>query len=187
MDGILLSELITKGKNELTKTFNLTEKMAERLIEYLKDKNKLFELETIFPDDQIIIELNLDGKYYPLDKLSPGQRATALLLLLFIMEDRILILDQPEEDLDNRFIYEDVVKELRTLKGKRQIIIATHNANIPVIGDSELIIVLDKQEGACKIVDKGSVDKETIKEHVKRIMEGGEEAFRRRAEKYGRI
>jgi ABC-type bacteriocin/lantibiotic exporter with double-glycine peptidase domain len=103
------------------------------------------------------------------------------------MEDRILILDQPEEDLDNRFIYEDVVKELRTLKGKRQIIIATHNANIPVIGDSELIIVLDKQEGACKIVDKGSVDKETIKEHVKRIMEGGEEAFRRRAEKYGRI
>jgi chromosome segregation protein len=187
MDGILLSELITKGKNELTKTFDLTEKMAERLIEYLKDKNKLFELETIFPDDQIIIELNLDGKYYPLDKLSPGQRATALLLLLFIMEDRILILDQPEEDLDNRFIYEDVVKELRTLKGKRQIIIATHNANIPVIGDSELIIVLDKQEGTCKIVDKGSVDKETIKEHVKRIMEGGEEAFRRRAEKYGRM
>jgi ABC-type cobalamin/Fe3+-siderophores transport system ATPase subunit len=187
IDGILLSDLIAKGKNELIKAFNLTEKMAERIIEYLKDKNKLFELETIFPDDQIIIELNVDEKYYPLDKLSPGQRATALLLLLFIMEDRILILDQPEEDLDNRFIYEDVVKELRALKGKRQIIIATHNANIPVIGDSELIIVLDKQEGICKIVDKGSVDKEIIKEHVKRIMEGGEEAFRRRAEKYGRI
>jgi DNA repair ATPase RecN len=76
---------------------------------------------------------------------------------------------------------------LRNLKSKRQIITATHNANIPVVGDSELIIVLDKQEEKCQIVDMGSIDKESIKEQVKRIMEGGEEAFKRRAEKYGGI
>ncbi|MGQ9848287.1 MAG: AAA family ATPase, partial [Bacteroidales bacterium] len=187
IDGILISDYIASGKDEIMEKFGLTDKMAERLIEYLKDKNKLFELETLFPEDLIEIELNVDGKLIPLHKLSPGQRATALLLLMFIMEDRILILDQPEEDLDNRFIYEDVVHILRELKGVRQIIIATHNANIPVIGDSELIVVLDKQEEQCKLIDKGAVDKQSIKEHVKKIMEGGEEAFIRRAEKYGGI
>ena len=130
---------------------------------------------------------NVDGKFITLDKLSPGQKATALLLLMFAMEDRILILDQPEEDLDNRFIYEDVVRILRDIKSGRQIITATHNANIPVIGDSELIVVLDKQEEQCKLVDRGAVDKQSIKQQVKRIMEGGEEAFIKRAEKYGGI
>jgi len=187
VDGILISDVIIKGKNEIREKFNLTDKMADRLIEYFKDKNKLFEFETLFPDDLIEIELNVDGKFIPLAKLSPGQKATALLLLMFIMEDRILILDQPEEDLDNRFIYEDVVNILRGLKGKRQIICATHNANIPVIGDSELIVVLDKQEEQCKLINRGSIDKPGIKEDVKRIMEGGEEAFRKRAEKYGGI
>jgi len=187
IDGILISDFISSGKDKIMEKFNLTDKMAERLIEYIKDKNKLFELETLFTEDLIEIELDLDGKLIPLHKLSPGQKATALLLLMFILEDRILILDQPEEDLDNRFIYEDVVHILRGLKGGRQIITATHNANIPVIGDSELIVVLDKQEEQCKLIDKGSVDKQSTKEYVKRIMEGGEEAFKRRAEKYGGI
>jgi len=187
VDGILISDFIASGKDRIIEKFNITDKMAERLIEYLKDKNRLFEFETLFPEDLIEIELNVDGKLIPLHRLSPGQRATALLLLMFIMEDRILILDQPEEDLDNRFIYEDVVHILRGLKGGRQIITATHNANIPVIGDSELIVVLDKQEEQCKLVDRGSIDKQTIKEDVKKIMEGGEEAFIRRAEKYGGI
>ncbi|MHA1215545.1 MAG: TrlF family AAA-like ATPase [Candidatus Hodarchaeales archaeon] len=187
IDGILISDFIASGKGKIMEKFNLTDKMAERLIEYFKDKNKLFELETLFPDDLIKIELNIDEKFIALDKLSPGQKATALLLLMFAMEDRILILDQPEEDLDNRFIYEDIVRILRDIKGGRQIITATHNANIPVIGDSELIVVLDKQEEQCKLVDRGSVDKQSIKEQVKRIMEGGEEAFIRRAEKYGGI
>jgi ATPase subunit of ABC transporter with duplicated ATPase domains len=187
VDGILISDFIASGKAKIMEKFNLTDKMAERLIEYLKDKNKLFELETLFPEDLIEIELDVEGKFTSLAKLSPGQKATALLLLMFIMEDRILILDQPEEDLDNRFIYEDVVHILRGLKGGRQIITATHNANIPVIGDSELIVVLDKQEEQCKLIDRGSIDKQTIKEDVKKIMEGGEEAFIRRAEKYGGI
>ncbi len=187
IDGVLISDFIVNGKEKIMDKFNLTDKMAERLIEYLKDKNKLFELETLFSEDLIEIELDVEGKFTPLTKLSPGQKATALLLLMFTMEDRILILDQPEEDLDNRFIYEDVVHILRSLKGKRQIISATHNANIPVIGDSELIVVLDKKEEQCKLIDKGSIDKQSIKEYVKRIMEGGEEAFRRRAEKYGGI
>lgn len=187
IDGVLLSDFIAEGKEKIIEKFNITDRMGDKLIEYFKDKIRLFELETLFPDDLIEIELNVDGKFIHLGKLSPGQKATALLLLMFIMEDRILILDQPEEDLDNRFIYEDVVNILRNLKGKRQIITATHNANIPVIGDSELIVVLEKEEEQCKLIDKGSIDKQSTKEYVKRIMEGGEEAFIRRAVKYGGI
>ncbi len=187
IDGLLLSEYFQEGKEKIMEKFALTENMAEKLIAWFNDEERLFELETLFPEDKIIIKLKVNNEYKELEKLSDGQKATALLLLLFAQEDRILILDQPEEDLDNRFIYEDVVKILRDYKSKRQFIIATHNANIPVIGDSEQIIVLESEEDRCKIVDTGSVDKMSIRNHVKNIMEGGEEAFRLRVEKYGGI
>mgnify|MGYP001773360488 CR=1 FL=1 len=188
IDGILLSDYIERGEEKLQEEFGLTEAMAKRLREFFSQEEKKFELETIYPEDKIIVELKVNEEFKPISELSVGQKATALLLLLFAYENRILLLDQPEEDLDNRFIYEDVVKILREFKNKRQIIVATHNANIPVIGDSELIIVLEAEKGErCKIIDKGSVDKESIKEHIKHIMEGGEEAFKLRAEKYGGV
>jgi len=105
--------------------------------------------------------------------------------LLFSQEKRILIVDQPEEDLDNRFIYDDIVVMLREMKGKRQLIFATHNANIPVLGDSEQIFVLDVESDQCKIRNSGSIDKISITEDIKKIMEGGEEAFKKRIQKYG--
>jgi len=185
IDGLLLSDFVKEGWEKLRDEFDLTDTMAQKLYEYLK-KN-IYDLETLFPEDLIEIKLKVGDNYKSLDELSAGQKATALLLLLFAQEGRITILDQPEEDLDNRFIYEDIVKILRKLKGRRQLIIATHNANIPVLGDAEQIIVFDTQKGCCNIVDRGSIDKKTIRSHVKEIMEGGKEAFRRRAEKYGGI
>jgi len=188
IDGLLLSDYIHEGKEKIIEKLGLTENMSDKFTNWFSNEEKLFELETLFPEDKIIIKLKVDGDFKDIERLSDGQKATALLLLLFAQEDRILILDQPEEDLDNRFIYEDVVKILRDYKSMRQFIIATHNANIPVIGDSEQIIVLESEEGRrCKIVDTGSVDKASIRNHVKNIMEGGEEAFRLRAEKYGGI
>jgi hypothetical protein len=71
------------------------------------------------------------------------------------------------------------------MKGKRQLIFATHNANIPVLGDSEQVFVLDAEANQCKIKDFGSIDKTSITENIKKIMEGGEEAFRKRIQKYG--
>jgi chromosome segregation protein len=187
IDGILLSKYIQEGCPKLQEDFNLTIPMAIRLTEWFKDKEKLYTLETIYPEDKIEIYLKINNEYKIINKLSIGQKATALLLLLFAQENRIIILDQPEEDLDNRFVYEDVVKILREMKGKRQLFIATHNANIPVLGDSELILVLDTKDDRCYISNKGSIDKTDIKTDVKSIMEGGEEAFRIRAEKYGGI
>ena len=188
IDGVDISQVIENGIDEIKKEYGLTDTMARRLHNwFMEEKSKLYKLQTLFPEDVIDIELNVEGEYKQLDKLSAGQKATAILLLLFAQEDRILILDQPEEDLDNRFIYDDIVKILRKMKGKRQMIIATHNANIPVLGDSELILVLDAKENKCCVIDEGSIDKKSIQQHVKSIMEGGEEAFRRRAEKYGDI
>jgi len=187
IDGLLLSEYIQKRKEKLIEKLRLTEIMAEKLVSWFSDEERLFELETLFPEDRIIIKLKINDNFKDIKRLSDGQKATALLLLLFAQEDRILILDQPEEDLDNRFIYEDVVKILRDYKSRRQFVIATHNANIPVIGDSEQIIVLESEGSMCKVIDTGSVDKKSIRNHVKNIMEGGEEAFKLRAEKYGSI
>ncbi|MCL0078990.1 hypothetical protein M1O56_04935 [Dehalococcoidia bacterium] len=187
VDGLLLSEYIDEGEDKLKKEFEFTDAMAKRFAEYFSQDRIRFKLETIYPQDRITIELKVNEEFKPIEDLSVGQKATALLLLLFAYENRILIFDQPEEDLDNRFIYEDVVKILREFKGKRQLIAATHNANIPVIGDSELIVVLEAAKDNCKVVDKGSADKNSIKQHIKHIMEGGEEAFKLRIEKYGGI
>lgn len=186
VDGILLSEIILKGKVELINTFGLTDAMASRVTDWFQNKQKLFELEKLFPEDKISLFLRIDDDYKEFDKLSAGQKATALLILLFTQEDRILIIDQPEEDLDNRFIFDDVVSILRSLKRKRQIILATHNANIPVLGDSEQIFVLEADnEKGCVLANNGSIDNKSITESIKNIMEGGEEAFRLRIEKYG--
>ena len=185
IDGIELSEAIAEGIEKIKKLFGLTDTMAGRIINWFSEKEKLYELETIFPDDKIIIKLKVVDGYSELSKLSAGQKATALLILLFAQDDRILIIDQPEEDLDNRFIYEDVVKILREIKSKRQIILATHNANIPVLGDADQTIVLDASSETCKVANYGSIDKKTITDDIKSIMEGGDEAFRRRIEKYG--
>ncbi len=185
IDGIEISRYISLGKDKIQETFGLTDSMAQRLIGWFTDDERLFKLETLLPDDKILIKLKVEGIYKELSTLSAGQKATALLILLFAQENRILLIDQPEEDLDNRFIYEDVVKILREIKSNRQVILVTHNANIPVLGDAEQVFVLDASNNECSIVDNGSIDKISITQNIKSIMEGGEEAFKRRIEKYG--
>ncbi len=185
IDGIELSKLISFGKDKVIEKLGLTEAMTERFMSWFSDNEKLYKLENLFPDDKIIIKLKIEDTYKEINSLSAGQKATALLILLFAQENRILIIDQPEEDLDNRFIYEDVVKILREIKNNRQIILVTHNANIPVLGDAEQVFVLDASNNECSIINAGSIDKNSIAQNIKSIMEGGEEAFKRRIEKYG--
>lgn len=191
-DGIALAEAVLTGSEELVKRFALTSGMADRLVKWITmDQSRLFELETFIPHDSLQIKLKVDDQYRSLEVLSVGQRATAILLLLFALEGRVLILDQPEDDLDNRFVYEDIVQILREQKGmtdqkkRRQVIAATHNANIPVIGDAELVLALDVRENRAAVIGRASIDDLSVRELVKEIMEGGEEAFLRRAMKYG--
>jgi len=122
-----------------------------------------------------------------LEDLSKGQRATALLLLLLGASESPLIIDQPEDDLDNRFVYDGVVQRLRDLKGKRQIIVSTHNANIPVLGDAELVIGLDGNgSNSWPIKDGiGSLDNAEIRCLAEDLLEGGRTAFEARQHLYG--
>jgi hypothetical protein len=123
--------------------------------------------------------------------LSIGQRCTAILALLLAQDDAPAILDQPEDDLDNEFVFRELVPLLRRQKENRQLIIATHNANIPVNADAELVIALEAQGGRGRVFLNngnqavGALDREAVRLAVEEILEGSEEAFRRRFEKYG--
>ncbi|MCU0287152.1 MAG: AAA family ATPase [Acidobacteria bacterium] len=115
---------------------------------------------------------------------SLGQRASALILfVLSRQENDVIIIDQPEDDLDNQTIYEDVIKLIQKKKSGTQFIFATHNANIPVLGDAEQI-------HSCRFADEiitvksGSIDSSIIQQEIVNIMEGGKDAFEKRKEIY---
>lgn len=116
--------------------------------------------------------------------LSDGQKNTAVLTLLFADGNDPLIIDQPEDELDSDFIYNDLVPLIRRVKSQRQIIIASHNANLPVNGDAEMIYALQTDLGKGKMRTGGGLDKKTVRKAILDIMEGSEEAFRKRREKY---
>lgn len=115
---------------------------------------------------------------------SLGQRSSALIIfLLTLKESDIIIIDQPEDDLDNQTIYKDVIKVLRELKNNTQFVFATHNPNIPVLGDAEQVISCRYDRDKIE-VNPGSIDKENIQQEIINIMEGGEEAFDNRKRIY---
>ncbi len=115
---------------------------------------------------------------------SLGQRASALLLyVLSQRQNDVIIIDQPEDDLDNQTIYDDVIKLLREMKPRAQFIFATHNANFPVLGDAEQVLACRYQDEKVA-VRSGSIDASTVQEAIISIMEGGLEAFNRRKEVY---
>ncbi|WP_038032669.1 TrlF family AAA-like ATPase [Thioalkalivibrio sp. ALE28] len=123
-------------------------------------------------------EVTYNGK--PLKSHSLGQRASAMMLFLLSQNDNdLLLIDQPEDDLDSQTVYEEVVKLLRIIKPRQQFIFATHNANFPVLGDAETVTACSADETAFNVVT-GSVDSKECQNKIIRIMEGGPEAFERR-------
>jgi DNA repair ATPase RecN len=133
-------------------------------------------------DDEM--RILLDGR--PVDKRSPGQRSSAMLPLVALAETAPLIIDQPEDNLDNQMVGETLTKILADLKERRQIIVTTHNPNIVVGGDAEQVVVLNATDGphAAIVEWTGSIDDDQIIEHVISIIEGGWEAFEARNRRY---
>ena len=147
---------------------------------------RLEDIERFLPDDLIAGRVRgTDGGFRAIETSSIGQRSTAILSLLLSAGSDPIILDQPEDDLDNQYVYNVVVDLLRRKKFSRQIIIATHNANIPVNGDAELIVALGVQNQSGTVLCQGSIDEDPVKRCVSLIMEGSVEAFRRRRDRYG--
>lgn len=124
----------------------------------------------------------------PFSEASAGQQATALLSVLLNQEGSPLLIDQPEDDIDNRAI-NDIIQNIWQAKNKRQLIFTSHNANLVVNGDAELVVCCDYKESSQQtqgeIKYEGAIDNPEIKKEITLIMEGGEKAFKLRKEKYG--
>ncbi len=184
-----LVDAIRSGDSALrSRQWGITTGMAETLCKL--DEPKLMALEVIDLGDQVDLQLNVshEGEQYrSLHQLSTGQQCTAILHLLLLDNADPLMMDQPEDNLDNAFIAERIVTELRTAKTERQFIFATHNANIPVFGDAEWIGVFSasEEQGSLDEGAQGSIDVPAIRDQAARILEGGEAAFRQRQDKYG--
>jgi len=178
------------GADSLAQKYGITPASAQALWKSISQE-ELYSLEIFEIPTTAIIELNLGSKEAPnfknIEHLSIGQKCTALLTLILLENPYPLVVDQPEDDLDNTFIVNDIVNRLRREKEHRQFIIATHNANIPVLGDAELIIPLEATAIQANVEEGlyGSIDDEPVKEIVKKTLEGGREAFEIRKEKYG--
>jgi ABC-type Mn2+/Zn2+ transport system ATPase subunit len=178
-------ELSDKDVQTLEEKASWVEKQEGPNVPLLKGDGRiltsLLELQETTLDDMESILLN--GK--PVDKLSPGQRSSAMLPLIALAEESPLVIDQPEDNLDNRLIGKILVEILAELKEQRQIIVCTHNPNIVVLGDAEQVIVLEPEsDRKGRQIDAGSIDKPSIVSTVIDVMEGGREAFEARKQRY---
>ncbi|SFT80681.1 TrlF family AAA-like ATPase [Sedimentitalea nanhaiensis] len=188
-----LAERIRDGAQALMTEYGFTETSARKIAD--AGEALALEVEECRIPPEALIELNVgrDGSdnWKRLENLSAGQKATAVLLLLLLDADAPLIIDQPEDDLDNQFIAGRVVPIMRTGKKRRQFIFSSHNPNIPVLGDADQIIGLtptvEDASDRTKVFDDdcGSIDKVSVQQLIKDLLEGGEQAFTTRRTKYG--
>ena len=150
-------------------------------------RSKRRELAAVRCRDRYVVELGTDdGARRRLEELSGGQRVSVLLsLLLRTSGDRPLVIDQPEDELDNRFLFDTVLPVLKRLKGRRQIIVATHDANIVVNGDADQVVRLEATANRGEVAEAGAIDDQAVRDAIVRTVDGGDDAFRLRRLKYG--
>lgn len=168
---------------------------AQQMLSRLRDPGNRDYLETVAIHDlpRLIVTKKVeDGSGTPkfvrreFAKLSLGQQQSVLLaLMLSATTDAPLIIDQPEDNLDGEFIYHTLVPVLRRAKERRQVIVVTHNANIAVLGDAELLVVLKSSSDRGQVVERGAIDEAGTRKEACKILEGAREAFQRRAKTYG--
>ncbi|HEX3478689.1 MAG TPA: hypothetical protein VHT91_26890 [Kofleriaceae bacterium] len=168
----------------LERELDLDADRATRLIIQLKDKPELFAIETVELHDRPILELRDGEDYKDSSALSTGQKCTTILPILLVESERPLLIDQPEDNLDNAFVFETVVQSLAAIRDRRQLIFVTHNPNIPVLGDAQRVFVLRSSGRAASLASAGTVDE--VAQDIITILEGGRVAFEARRKRYGR-
>ncbi len=172
----LINDLSTQNKNEANYELQILEGRKINLYDYL------FGYSYIDPR----FNITYGGKI--IDYLSPGEKGTLLLIfyLLIDKDKRPIIIDQPEENLDNETVFEKLVKFIKRIKNGRQIIIVTHNPNLAVVCDSEQIIRahIDKDNDNLVTYNLGSIENLRIRDYALNILEGTKPAFKNRKDKY---
>ena len=141
-------------------------------------QESISELNLWFPGDDL--KITFGPKNQPIEQGSPGQKTAALLAFILSYGNEPLLLDQPEDDLDNELIYELIVQQLRESKSRRQIIVVTHNANIVVNGDAEMVFPLEVARGQTHVRRAASIQDKQIRQTICDILEGGLKAFEQR-------
>lgn len=188
MPSDLADLILAQDSVEIANRAGITQEWAQKIVAKLFFWGCIFELQALAKQPKPVISVmtkSAPPKRIPVLQLSDGQRHTILLTIAMLAESNVpLIIDQPEDDLDNAFVFSSIVSTLRAVKERRQVILVTHNANIAVLGDSELILPMNRENDCGKIKDRGSIDTKTTKAFVQSILEGGAEAFLRRKEIY---
>jgi ABC-type lipoprotein export system ATPase subunit/histidinol phosphatase-like PHP family hydrolase len=163
---------------------NIDNRLKARLKDLAEKQPVVFDqLMAWFPEDLLLVKYSKDpasGKFDNIGSGSAGQKAAAILAFLLSYGDQPLLIDQPEDDLDNALIYDLIVSQIHANKNHRQLIIATHNPNIVVNGDAELVLALKFIDGQVRIDTDGGLEEPEVRKSVCTIMEGGREAFEKR-------
>jgi ABC-type lipoprotein export system ATPase subunit len=173
---------------------NIDIEKSKLLLDILYESEFIYNIESIYCQDLPDFHLRVEQKfkngindskvrYKKSDELSTGQRCTTVLPIIFAISKNPLIIDQPEDNLDNKYISETIHKIINEQKQKRQLIFITHNANIPVLSNSEQNIFLQYENQKSSVSHKGDVD--TVKNEILHLLEGGKDAFEKRKILYG--
>jgi hypothetical protein len=162
---------------------SITLDRATRVLAHVRSSN-LGAIATVLVDDDVALQL-LDGQAYKtINDLSTGQRCTVVLPIILQHSDRMLVIDQPEDHIDNAFIVDTLIKAIVERADDSQLLVSTHNANIPVLGDAKTVVQLASDGHRGFVQCSGSLEAPLIVHAISSVMEGGLEAFRRRARFY---
>lgn len=185
----LLQLVETRDAEQLAVVSGSTTDRVQRVIDYLDTPDALSELATIGVADSVDFRLRDGAVDKGVDELSTGQKCAVTLPIILSERERTLILDQPEDHLDNRFLVTNIISGLNSRRDEgAQTIVATHNANVPVLGSADEVVVLRSDGRRGSIDVHGRFDQPDVVDRITRFMEGGKEAFALRSlfyEKYG--
>jgi predicted ATPase len=159
-----------------------TSERARKVLAALRASGRAHEVLTVALEDEPILELVTDQGPQPIRTLSSGERCIALLPIILLKARGPLIMDEPEQHLHNKYVYSTLVRLMAEAERRGQLIFATHNANIVVLGNAKRVVALAAKGGHGRVEEVGTVDE--VRSAIE-ILEGGKEAFRRRAREYG--
>lgn len=183
---IASADLLQALREDRLSDLGMSDQVSRTFAESMTEARQ-WELQAVTAPDRYELQLQVaTDEYRPLARLSGGQQVSLLLSLLLESDDtRPLIIDQPEDELDKSYLFETVLPALHRLKGHRQVIFATHDANIVVNGDADQVVFLQADADRGWVGAQGAIEQPAVKEALLTVLDGGPEAFALRSRKYG--
>ena len=181
----LLESVDINDYDLIAEATGITKDRAARALGHLRECD-LGALATVAVEDTVALQLLDGGEYKGIAKLSTGQRCSVVLPLVLRHTERVLIVDQPEDHIDNAFITDTLIVSVLARGPDSQIIFSTHNANIPVLGNADRVVQLGSDGRRGFPILASNLDDPPVVNAITTVMEGGADAFKRRATFYSR-